>query len=61
MKFKKLMAYVLSASIVLSTSSISTNVSAAQNPSGNGHKIYLKAATLEPGKGALSTESTKAS
>jgi hypothetical protein len=61
MKFKKLMAYVLSASIILSAGSVGTNVSAAQNPSGNGHKIYLKAATLEPGKGALSTESTKAS
>jgi N-acetylneuraminic acid mutarotase/subtilisin family serine protease len=61
MKFKKLMAYVLSASIILSAGSVGTNVSAAQNPSGKDHKIYLKAATLEPGKGSLSTKSTKAS
>lgn len=52
MKFKKLMAYVLSASIVLSAGSVSTNVSAAQDSSGKGHKVYLKAATLEPGKGS---------
>jgi len=61
MNFKKLMVYVLSASIVLSIGSISTNVSAAQNPSGKGHKIYLKAATLEPGKGSLSSKSMKSS
>ncbi|RXE58134.1 Kelch repeat-containing protein [Acetivibrio mesophilus] len=50
MKFKKLMAFLLSASIVLSASCSSVNVSAAENTSNKSKKIYLKAATLEPRK-----------
>ncbi|GAE88266.1 S8 family serine peptidase [Acetivibrio straminisolvens] len=53
MKFKKLLAYMLSVLIVLSAVFTGINVSAADNTSGIGQKIHLKAATLEPRKRSL--------